>query len=72
MNEETGCDELLLTKYRDKNGADGVLFIAWHERQDGISLIQSEFIQMPEHQIKDFLRDYSQLSGQNFIDRFVL
>lgn len=68
--DETKCNNLVLNAYRNDDGVDGVLFIAWHEF-DGTMLVQTDFIEMDFEHINSFIRDYSSVSAQDYVDRFV-
>ena len=69
LREDTNCRELLLSKYRDHDGADGVLFIAWHEGEDG-PLIQADFVEMDLDIADSFIKDYSERSAEKYVKRF--
>lgn len=67
--DDTKCEHLVLTKYRDDDGNDGVLFVSWHQNEE-MWLIQTDFFKMHESYINSFLRDYSTVSAQDYVDRF--
>jgi hypothetical protein len=68
--DDTQCDNLVLNAYRTDEGDDGVQFIAWHKFEGGW-LIQTDFIKMKFEHIHSFIRDYSTVSAQDYVDRFV-
>lgn len=70
LREDTNCRELLLSKYRDDEGVDGVLFIAWHEVDDMPS-IQADFVEMDLDIADSFIRDYSERSAEKYVKRFI-
>lgn len=66
------CEYVIV--YRDrafvkKDVVDGVTIVAWHFNEDG-AWNQQEFIQVPYHMIDDYIRDFSGVTAQNFVDRF--
>lgn len=72
--ENEQCEKLLVFKYRTENNIDGVKFLAWHivDNKDETEehFIQEEFIPMPSEMIEDYIRDFTGVSAQNFVDRF--
>lgn len=72
FREDTQCNSLTLVKYRNNDGKDGVLFIAWHDGTEMDYMIQTDFIELPEEFIEPFINDYSGMSAQNYIDSFEL
>lgn len=70
IREDTKCNNLVLLAYRNNEGEDGVLFTAWHEHE-GTKLIQTDFIKMDIEHISRFIIDYSTVSAQDYVDRFV-
>jgi hypothetical protein len=67
--EGTNCTRLTLNAWRDNEGNDGVLFIAWHEGEQDY-IIQTDFVVMDFLHISSFIRDYSSTSAQDYVDSF--
>ncbi len=67
--EDTECDSLTILKYRNEEGTDGILFVAWHYREDR-AIMQEYFLQIDESMIVSFINDYTQDSAQRFVDNF--
>ena len=76
VSTENGACEYVIV-YRDRafikrnpDPVDGVTIIAWHITEDG-NFLQQEFIQFPDDDmIDDYIRDFSGITAQNFVDRF--
>jgi uncharacterized protein YrzB (UPF0473 family) len=67
--KETNCKEVVLLAYRDDDGDDGVLITAWHCK-DNLYIVQTQLIDMDLDNVRAFIRDYSSVSAQEFVDRF--
>ena len=72
--ENEDCEHVIV--YRDrgfvkgkKEPIDGVSIIAWHFNENGCYL-QQEFVEVPYWMIDDYIRDFSGVTAQNFVDRF--
>lgn len=68
-NDETTCNSLLITAYTNGFGDKGVLFVAWHDYQGEI-ILQSDFIEMDLKHVCSFIRDYSNISAEDYVARF--
>lgn len=65
-NNEQKCDEVVLLLYRDDEGIDGVLITGWYKEEDEY-LIATKFIEMSTDDGLSFIRDYSNISAEDFI-----
>ena len=68
-DNDTKCDTMTINAFIDDIGDYGALLIAWHEYDGGI-LLQTDFIEMDFADLQSFIRDYSNVSAQNYVDRF--
>ena len=72
---QTECYCVVLLKWRKTNSVsdeetDGVLLQAWHKDSEGAYYEQVEVLEMPEDMVHGFIRDFSSVSAQEFVDKF--
>lgn len=69
--EDTECEEVLLFRDMDEEDGQSVVIIAWHyDKEEDMAYQQCERIEMPEEMISDYIRDFSTVSAQNFVNKF--
>lgn len=75
VTTDDNCNQVIILKDRvitsepDCKEINGVKILAWHE-VDNDYLIQEKFIEIPENMIEGYIRDFSGLSAQEFVDNF--
>lgn len=68
------CDYVVIYRERfyikgNKDMQDGITIMAWHFTENG-PFQQQESIPIPYDLIDDYIRDFSGVTAQNFVDRF--
>lgn len=69
--EESNCTQFLITLFRNAESEDGVMLQSWHWPSGyDEPLEQFVFIKMPVEIALGFIKDFSGVSAQDFVDNF--